>query len=54
MACVAYGVRNPVDAQKWLDSMDKTSGACGLMHMTYYDDYDDIESFADIIHRRKK
>ncbi len=53
MACCAYGQRNAVDATKWVESMDKTKGAVGGMHMTYYNNYDDIEEFADIICRRK-
>ena len=36
-----------------LDAMDETSGACGIMHMTWYDNYDEIEEFADVVCRRK-
>jgi hypothetical protein len=54
MACCAYGGRSSVDPRKWLETMATTSGACGAMHMTYHEHYDDIEEFADIICRRKE
>ena len=54
IGCGYYDVDSPDRARAWLESLEKTTGACGIMYTTWKDDFDFLEEFAEVTLDRYK
>ena len=53
IGCGYYDTENLAEnAKGWLASLSRTGGACGIMYTTWRNQYDDLESFGDLISKR--
>jgi hypothetical protein len=51
LGCGYYDKADEKQARDWMESLAETPGSCGIMYTTWRDDYDFLETFANVVRR---